>query len=145
MSCAPHPNREPASCCIVDVVNGAFGRSVRGDSSALLTVRTEPCKLCVNSLAEASSNSKILLADRSLSPPLSSKSLVVATRFPSREIKRAVKLASVSPEISHHEEEMKAIRSRSRSTMRRVATDCTLPALMRGITFFHRTGERRYP
>ena len=126
-------------------MKGAFGRSVRGDSSALLTVSAHPCKLCVNSLAEASSKSKILFADRSLKPPLSSKSFVVATRLPSREMRRAVKLASVSPEISHQEEEIKAIRSRSRSTIRRVATDCTLPALIRGMTFFQSTGERRYP
>ena len=32
-------------------------------------------------------------------------------------------------------------RSRSRATMTRVATLCTLPALSRGITFFHNTGD----
>ena len=33
------------------------------------------------------------------------------------------------------------MRSRSRSTTRRVATDCTRPADSLGMTFFHRTGE----
>ena len=33
------------------------------------------------------------------------------------------------------------MRSRSRSTMTRVATDCTRPADSRGMTFFHSTGE----
>ena len=35
----------------------------------------------------------------------------------------------------------KAIRSRSRSTTRRVATDWTRPADSLGMTFFHSTGE----
>ncbi|CAL9458324.1 hypothetical protein SUDANB123_02612 [Nocardiopsis dassonvillei] len=33
------------------------------------------------------------------------------------------------------------MRSRSRSTTRRVATDCTRPAESLGMTFFHSTGE----
>ena len=33
------------------------------------------------------------------------------------------------------------MRSRSRSTTSRVATDCTRPADTRGMTFFHSTGE----
>ena len=33
------------------------------------------------------------------------------------------------------------MRSRSRSTITRVATDCTRPADRRGMTFFHSTGE----
>ncbi len=38
-----------------------------------------------------------------------------------------------------------AIRSRSRSTISRVATDCTRPADSLGMTFFHSTGETSYP
>ena len=38
-----------------------------------------------------------------------------------------------------------AIRSRSRSTTSRVATDCTRPADSLGMTFFHSTGETSYP
>jgi hypothetical protein len=33
------------------------------------------------------------------------------------------------------------MRSRSFSTISRVATDCTRPAEIRGITFFHKTGD----
>ena len=38
-----------------------------------------------------------------------------------------------------------AIRSRSLSTISRVATDCTRPADSLGMTFFHSTGETSYP
>ena len=37
------------------------------------------------------------------------------------------------------------MRSRSRSTTRRTATDCTRPADSCGMTFFHSTGETSYP
>ena len=142
--CAPQPRREPASCCIVDVVKGAFGRSVRGDSSVLITVSCSPVSCSVRSRANFSSRRRISsLFDLTLNWPLSSKSLVVATFLPSSEISRAVKFLSVAAFTSHHEEEMNAIRSRSRSTINRVATDCTRPAEIRGMTFFQSTGERR--
>ncbi len=38
-----------------------------------------------------------------------------------------------------------AIRSRSRSTMMRVAGDWTLPAERPRLTFFHNTGDTSYP
>ncbi len=47
------------------------------------------------------------------------------------------KLAS----MSQYDAERNAIRSRSRSTTNRVATDCTRPADSRGMTFFHSTGD----
>ena len=83
--------------------------------------------------------------DFSLSPPFASKSFVAATRLPSSESKRALNPASHCAVKSHHLDEMKAIRSRSRSTINLVATDCTRPAEILGITFFQRTGESRYP
>ena len=145
VSCAPQPSLEPASCCIVDVVKGGFGRSVRGESSIDLTVSGSPFKESVNFVAAVSSRSKMLLSDFSFTAPLESKSFVVATRLPSIVSRRALKPASHWAVRSHQAEEMKAIRSRSRSTINRVATDCTRPAEMRGITFFQSTGERRYP
>lgn len=45
------------------------------------------------------------------------------------------------PVRSQYSADRKAMRSRSRSTTSRVATDCTRPADSRGMTFFHRTGE----
>ena len=49
--------------------------------------------------------------------------------------------ASKVPSRSQYDATRKAIRSRSRSTTRRVATDCTRPAERPDITFFHSTGE----
>lgn len=45
------------------------------------------------------------------------------------------------PVRSQYSAERKAMRSRSRSTTSRVATDWTRPAESFGMTFFHRTGE----
>ena len=44
------------------------------------------------------------------------------------------------PVTSQYSARWNAIRSRSRSTTMRVATDCTRPADSRGSTFFHSTG-----
>ena len=77
-----------------------------------------------------------------------SKSEPRATRAPSTEdslagnIRSAWSLpASKVPSRSQYDATRKAIRSRSRSTTSRVATDCTRPADSRGMTFFHSTGE----
>ena len=43
--------------------------------------------------------------------------------------------------MSQYVADRNAIRSRSRSTMMRVATDCTRPAESFGMTFFHSTGD----
>ncbi len=43
--------------------------------------------------------------------------------------------------MSHHSAARNAIRSRSRWTTRRVATDWTRPAESPRMTFFHSTGE----
>ena len=130
---------------MVDVVNGAFGRSVLGDSSVDLTVKDLPVRLWTNSLAPASSSNKMFATDFSFSPPFASKSFVAATRLPSNESNLALNPASHCAVKSHHFDETKAMRSRSRSTINLVATDCTRPAEILGITFFHKTGERRYP
>ena len=143
MICAPQPRREPASCCIVDVVNGGFGRSVRGLSSIDLTVNGVFFKDSVKALAWLSSSSKMSLSDFSLTAPSAPKSAVAATFLPSTDNRRAVKPRSVFALRSHQEDEINAMRSRSFSTIRRVATDCTRPAEIRGITFFHKTGESR--
>jgi hypothetical protein len=47
--------------------------------------------------------------------------------------------------MSQYDAVRKAIRSRSRSTTKRVATDCTRPADRPDMTFFHNTGETSYP
>ena len=143
MICAPHPSRLPASCCIVDVVNGGFGRSVRGDSSIDLTVKSLDLRLSTRPLAPVSSSRRMFARDFSLTAPSAPKSDVAATFLPSTSSKRALKPRAVTAARSHHALEIKAMRSRSFSTISLVATDCTRPAEMRGITFFHRTGESR--
>ncbi len=86
-----------------------------------------------------------------LSCPTESKSRPCAIRRPSTVWRRATSddgsdesparpVAKV-PVRSQYSAERKAIRSRSRSTTSRVATDCTRPADSRGMTFFHSTGE----
>ena len=141
--CAPQPKRLPASCCIVDVVNGGFGFSVRGDSSIDLTVSGKPLKASTRDLAPDSSNNKISASDFSLTAPSAPKSDVAAIFLLSTDKRRALNPSSAAAVISHQPDEIKAMRSRSFSTMRRVATDCTRPAEMRGITFFHKTGDKR--
>ncbi|SKZ31203.1 Uncharacterised protein [Mycobacteroides abscessus subsp. abscessus] len=49
--------------------------------------------------------------------------------------------ASSVASTSQYSADTNAMRSRSRSTMMRVATDCTRPADNFGMTFFHSTGE----
>ena len=72
----------------------------------------------------------------------------MASRAPSTEISRDGKVlgdasapASIVAEMSQYDAGVKRIRSRSRSTMILVATDCTRPADSFGMTFFHSTGE----
>ena len=87
-----------------------------------------------------------------LSCPRSSKSRPWATRRPSIVASFAWKFRGFSGSSaslpvsrsalrSQYSAEMNAMRSRSRSTMTRVATDWTRPADNRGMTFFHRTGD----
>ena len=145
MICAPQPSRLPASCCIVDVVNGGFGRSVRGLSSIDLTVKSLLFRDSTRPRAPTSSNNKMFANDFSLTAPSAPKSLVAATFLPSTSSKRALNPSAVTAAKSHQALEIKAIRSRSFSTISRVATDYTRPAEIRGITFFHKTGDNRYP
>ena len=77
------------------------------------------------------------------SRPRSSKSRPWAMRLPSSATSFASKVSpfSNSATRSQYSAGMNAMRSRSRSTITRVATDWTRPADRRGMTFFHNTGE----
>ena len=88
------------------------------------------------------------------SSPVGAKSRPCATRRPSTATSRAGKDETSSPAAapalatlvktasrSQYVAGRNAIRSRSRATISRVATDWTRPADSRGMTFFHRTGE----
>ena len=76
------------------------------------------------------------------SPVVGSKSLPCATRAPSSETSRASNApGSNVARRSQYSAERNAMRSRSRCTTRRVATDCTRPAESPRVTFFHSTGD----
>ena len=80
--------------------------------------------------------------------PSDPKSRPCASVFPSTATTVAGKRApcrSNSTSASHQLAERNAMRSRSRSTIRRVATLCTRPADVPGPIFFHMTGETSYP
>ena len=86
------------------------------------------------------------------SSPVEPKSRPCATRLPSTATSDAGNADRSSPRTgansasrSQYCEPRNAIRSRSRSTTSRMATDCTRPADSRGMTFFHSTGETSYP
>ena len=108
-----------------------------------LTVRSLVFNPSTKARALVSSSNKIFDSDFSFTAPSAPKSDVLATFFPSTSNNRALKPRAVTAARSHQPDEIKAIRSRSFSTINLVATDCTRPAEMRGITFFHKTGERR--
>jgi hypothetical protein len=114
-----------ASCCNVEVMNGAAGRRVRrstertksAPSSALASRRCSSNGLRGDQLADRakSRQSPRLRVDRRLEPP--------GSKLPTRSQLGGPKLDPL----------------RSRSTTSLVATDCTRPAVF--ITFFHKTGE----
>ncbi len=121
---ADHESFRLASCCSVDVVNGAYGRCVAGRSSTEVTDQgRRSTSSSLRRRADASSSSRALV---SLSlPDAGSKSLPVASRLsPIRcslavnEEPDAVRRASRSQYALFRN----APRSSSRSTMRRTAT-----------------------
>ncbi len=120
-----------ASCCSVEVVNGAAGRRVYGRSCTERTATAAFAMPAATASAIAWSRCTTSLVRSS---PVSAKSRPVATRRPSTPTRRAVKLDAGSPwgetsaTTSQYDAARKAIRSRSRSTTSRVATDCTRPA-----------------
>ena len=75
------------------------------------------------------------------SPPLATRDPSIATSFAGNSPPSATNV----PEASQYPAERNAIRARSRSTTRRVATDCTRPADSPDRTFFHSTGETSKP
>lgn len=139
----------PASCCSVEVMNGGYGRRVYGFCS---TEDTDSCApLSPSTRAPVLAWSSTTTSAGFLTAPTESKSRPVATRRPSTLTRRALNtggcalgsetLASSSATMSQYSALRNAIRSRSRCTMIRVATDWTRPALSFGATFFHSTGE----
>ena len=94
--------------------------------------------------AGSSRRSAPALAAAGFSCPSSPKSPPPATRDPSIATSFAGNSppsATNVPAASQYPADRNAIRARSRSTTRRVATDCTRPADSPDSTFFHRTGR----
>ena len=140
--CAEKRSLRLASCWSVAVLNGAAGRRRYGFSSEVLTL---------NAASASRSESLVHLprrsgrASRRASRPGQSRDLAPPA-FRSRDTSRASNApGSKLARRSQYSAETNAMRSRSRSTASRVATDCTLPAERPRVTFFHRTGDTSYP
>jgi len=128
-----------ASCWSVEVVNGAAGLRRYGLDSTDETVPS----VTTPAIAVALASSRCTAADVR-SAPSSPKSRPVATRAPSTAARRASKDSSPRAKravTSQYEADRNAMRSRSRSTTRRVATDCTRPADRPGPILRHSSGE----
>ena len=143
----------PASCCSVEVMNGAEGD--RRNGLWVIDVTVKGTSASPAARVRASSSPSTTTDPARSGRPVWSKSRPEARATPSTDGQRggerprrvagigwrpspsAVKVAS----IPHQPAERKAIRARSRSTTMRVATLWTRPAESRGMIFFHRTGE----
>ena len=116
------PSLREASCCRVDVVNGAAGLRFVGLVTSDFTVYSAPMQSVKKALASASVlkrlfSGALIVSPSTVNSPTTRKS---ATGW--------------NPAIS-----------RSRSTMIRTATLWTRPALSPGFTFFQSTGLRSKP
>ena len=134
----------PASCCSVEVMNGAAGERRNGRSVTELTVKDRPARAAATEVASSSPSTRT--SPLPVRSPCSSKSLPVATVVPPKPTSAAPKLEAASawvkvPSTPHQVAERKRIRARSRSTTMRVATLWTRPAESRGMTLRHRTGD----
>ena len=119
-------------------MNGGAGRRVYGLSSTERTANSAPSRRETSPRASSSES----CTASAFSCPSWPKSRPCATRLPSSWTSRAAnEPGSNVPSMSQYAAAMNSIRSRSRSTTSRVATDCTRPADSRGITFFQSTGE----
>lgn len=80
----------PASCCSVEVMNGAYGFRVYGFSSTLETLKSRCFSASARRRASASASTRISLFE-ALSCPSEPKSRPVARRAPSTATRRAGK------------------------------------------------------
>jgi hypothetical protein len=140
------------------VRNGAYGERRYGLRSTDLTAKSALASRPASAPAASPSRCRIPVPR---SCPAAVKSRPCATRCPSTEtsvapnefgvsvpgrpVASSVARVLNSASRSQYWAARKAIRSRSRSTTSRVATDWTRPADSRGMTFFHSTGETSYP
>ena len=121
------PNLRAASCWRVEVVKGGAGDFFDGRVTTSVILK---------------------LASLQLSKKACASSLVLK-RLPNSA--RTSAFSPFSPGTSntavtrYHDSLTNAFTSRSRSTIKRTATDCTRPAERAGLTFRHNTGESSKP
>ena len=121
-------------------MKGGWGREVKGFSVTEVTLNAAFGRAAESAAAEGPSRAR----RSEVFAPVESKSLDPARSTPPRLTSVAPNASGVFVNVavtSCQVAEVKAMRSRSRSTTRRVATDCTRPAERRGSTFFQSTGE----
>ena len=95
MRSAENRSLRPASCCSVEVMNGAYGLRVYGFSSTLDTRIWTPVSAWASRVASASAST--VTAAFALSLPSEPKSRPVATRVPSTATRRAPKIGGSAP------------------------------------------------
>ena len=121
------PNLRAASCCKVEVVNGGAGDFFEG------FVTTS----AISNLAPLQVSKKACASSLVLKRLPNSAFTSVFSPFSPGTSKAAVTL--------YHDSLTNEFTSRSRSTIKRTATDCTRPAERAGFTFRHNTGESSKP
>ena len=125
------PRRVLAACCSVEVIKGADGFDWVGFSSRSATIKSD-----------CSSSATIALVCASF---FSSRGLPAFFTASRRMVSCLACWLWVLLWISQYSTGVKARISRSRSTTRRVATDCTRPADSPRATFCHSNGDTMKP
>ena len=138
---AEKPSLRDASCCSVVVRNGAYGDLRYGLRSTELTAKSASPRRSASATACSESRCSRFAFGAPFSSPAGVKSRPCATRRPSTETRVAVNetgpsscpaasrpARANSASRSQYLAARKAIRSRSRSTTSRTATDWTRPA-----------------
>ena len=129
---AEKPNLREASCCMVDVINGACGLRVSGLATTLMTERLAALTAALAAMASFSLPSENL-----------------SSFLPFNDTKRAGKSPPLVFLILASKDQYswfwKTSISVSRSQMRRRATDCTRPAERAPGSLRHKTGESVKP
>ena len=128
---AAKPNLRAASCCSVEVVNGGGGLRVNGLVSTDWTVKRP-------------SSTTFLAAVALPSSPIDKRSILLPSSATSRA-ENGVPSASKLATTDQYSRALNSSISRSRSTIRRSATDWTRPADLAPGSLRHRIGESVNP
>ena len=143
MRCALKPSLRDASCCSVEVVNGAAGLRRRCFLSTFATVSTPLAVSRIRCSAARTWGSFVNVNCSTFSPPKSASRAgnCVEPGLGSR----VAAFCSASASIVQYSCALNAVISASRSTISRSAGLCTRPADSPRRTFFQSNGERLKP